>query len=247
MTENARRQTGHARLSHLRSFSMPASLMTIQELRQEGQDLAPTEARIEEMRIAVHIIAQSLYRNQPGGCTRFSAVKLAGSLGKKTSLKDSDADIVVFCTNPLNPAALPPSGTAALLQHMQGVLLRCGVSEIRRTNRALVLKLGNTSVDLLVARDFYTGDKKPGNPDQACAALEHISRMSPALQEEYSVCFAELTVEWFKQQSSTTNAFVRLVKHRLLLSDEALFEYSDGTAIAMKTHAKENGITGETA
>jgi 2'-5'-oligoadenylate synthetase 1, domain 2, C-terminus len=234
-------------------FSWPGNckrdmpLMTERELQQKGQDLAPDEARMNEHAQAVHLVFLTLHRQDGSDGTVVNRVVKGGSLGKKTSLNSSDADIVVFVRNLQHPERLPPHGTADLLMKFEA-LLTAEVPELtilRRTNHVMTMRYGAIEIDLLVARNFCTAVPAPTCGIQAHEALSFIRDLPPLEQIKYSVCFTELSVEFIRQQPPHVNKFIRLVKWSVTSNPASLRlgQSGDGSELNMKAHAKGQGIS----
>jgi 2'-5'-oligoadenylate synthetase 1, domain 2, C-terminus len=222
-------------------------LMTERELQQRGQDLAPDEARMNEHAQAVHLVFLALHRQDGSDGTVVNRVFKGGSLGKKTSLYSSDADMIVFVRNLQHPERLPPHGTADLLMRFE-VLLTSEVPELtilRRTSHVMTMRYGATEIDLLVARDFCTAVPAPTCGIQACEALSFIKDLPSLEQIRYSVCFTELSVEFIRQQPPHVNKFIRLVKWSVTSNPASLRlgQSAHGSDLNMKAHAKGQGIS----
>jgi hypothetical protein len=218
---------------------------TEQDLQREGQDAAPRPERLTEFQAAIHSIATVLHTQDGADGFVVDRIKKAGSLGKRTSLKESDADLVIFLRNAKHPELLPPYGSRDVLVRFTTLLKeRLPQLEIKRTTKHVVqMRIGATEVDMLVARAFSKDSTTPGR--QACAALNHlISMQSPTLDADgqplssedcanlsqaererllkaerdmYTVAFTEVSVDWLKQQSEV-NKLIRVVKQRVLCS-----------------------------
>jgi 2'-5'-oligoadenylate synthetase 1, domain 2, C-terminus len=218
-------------------------LMTDREMQQKGQDLAPDEARMNEHSQAVHLVFLTLHRQDGADGTVVNRVVKGGSLGKKTSLYSSDADIVVFVRNSKHPERLPPHGTADILIRFEALLI-AEVPELtilRRTGYVMTMRYGAIEIDLLVARDFCTAFAAPTSGIQACEALTFIKDLPSDEQTRYSVCFTEMSVEFIRQQPPHVNKFIRLVKWSVT-SNPASLRLAD-SALNMREHAKGQGIS----
>ncbi|KAG5188658.1 hypothetical protein JKP88DRAFT_267552 [Tribonema minus] len=227
------------------------------ELRVLGQEVGPSDElqrifdkltkRVQDL---VHKAVQQ--HNKEMGSDkrrqlRVSRLVTAGSLKRRTSTGDSDNDLVIFFSD--NDATwLPPDGNEMLwemllrhINHQEDWVV------VKSFKHAIVMEVDGLPVDLVLARDFTSGDTSGGNvPEkQAKLAMQFlVEEVQIGDRYNYSTAFTELANQYVAKLQPWVNGLVRAAKHCVLNSGVSVVT-DDGEELRMadKAQRKEKGIT----
>jgi predicted nucleotidyltransferase len=184
------------------------SPVTPSNLRQLGDQLAPTKQTIRNAKGVIAKVVDAVHKSQGISVDRCC---VTGSFGKGTATRDFDIDLVVF----VNESEPPFSHTLSELSKQLPKLL-LGAEMEKKTQFSVQFYLDGFNVDLLPGPNFVQAHESSKETAQFNATMDKIKDMGPRVVEKevryWGSAFAETTVAYMKQQQSFVNAAVRLAK-----------------------------------